>query len=385
MFNVNCSVQTCTSESRRALAKSVFGNAIFNLRSLFIVLMVALAGCATTDRTPALAPPVHISEDTWWQVDRDISAASLAARGPAKNYARGFMESWKGRVHQRTEADFIPWFTSYWTQQWLAVKAAWYKLNNGEGMDPAVRQLATYLQEQYNKRVLDPVAREIDPDVVRVRATTLYIQLLGDQLQSIPRRYGIPPDRFDQRLRNIQAINLAPPAAQSASLYQIVYADPVTRLPAFVALIDRVRKEAGGAGAGPSDARVSPLAKGVSEKLMAKLAISGGASAAAAVVGGVAGMAISIGAAGFGVIAHESDRSEMEAQLREELNPALDDMWHSLMEDPVIGVLGGVNHIAEQIEGSVADLLAQPVTVQPVLREEPIPAEPFLQDEENLR
>jgi hypothetical protein len=349
------------------------------------MLMVALAGCATTDRTPALAPPVHISEDTWWQVDRDISAASLAARGPAKNYARGFMESWKGRVHQRTEADFIPWFTSYWTQQWLAVKAAWYKLNNGEGMDPAVRQLATYLQEQYNKRVLDPVAREIDPDVVRVRATTLYIQLLGDQLQSIPRRYGIPPDRFDQRLRNIQAINLAPPAAQSASLYQIVYADPVTRLPAFVALIDRVRKEAGGAGAGPSDARVSPLAKVVSEKLMAKLAISGGASAAAAVVGGVAGMAISIGAAGFGVIAHESDRSEMEAQLREELNPALDDMWHSLMEDPDIGVLGGVNHIAEQIEGSVANLLKRPAGVQPVLREEPIPAEPFLQDEENLR
>jgi hypothetical protein len=55
------------------------------------------------------------------------------------------------------------------------------------------------------------------------------------------------------------------------------------------------------------------------------------------------------------------------------------------MEDPVIGVLGGVNHIAEQIEGSVADLLAQPVTVQPVLREEPIPAEPFLPDAENLR
>ncbi|MGA9962974.1 MAG: hypothetical protein WBP66_11570, partial [Azonexus sp.] len=251
--------------------------------------------------------------------------------------------------------------------------------------DPAVKQLAAYLQEQYNRRVLEPVAKEVNPDVVRVRATTLYIQLLGERLKPIPRRYGIPPDRFDQRLRNIQAIALAPPAAQSASLYQIVYADPIAGLPAFAALIDRVRTEAGGAGAGPSDARISPAAKRVSEKLMAKLAISSGASAAAAAVGGVAGMVISLGAAGFGVIAHENERSEMEAQLREELNPALDDMWHSLMEDPVIGVMGGVNHIAEQIEGSVASILTQPVRAQPLLHEDPIPAEPFLQDEENLR
>ncbi|MGC1517716.1 MAG: hypothetical protein WA787_03020, partial [Azonexus sp.] len=64
MFKVNCSVQTGTSASRRALANSVFGNVIFNLRSLFVALMVLLAGCATTDRTPAPVPPVHVSEDT---------------------------------------------------------------------------------------------------------------------------------------------------------------------------------------------------------------------------------------------------------------------------------------------------------------------------------
>ena len=366
--------------SGRPLANSCFGIAAFNLRFLVVVLMLALAGCATPERAPSQIPPVLVSEETWWQADREISAASLAAQGPAKNYARGYMESWRDRVHRYTEADFIPWFTGYWTQQWLAVKVAWYKLSIGEGTDPAVRQLATYLQEQYNTRVLDPVAKEVDPEAVRVRATALYIQLLGEQLQGIPGHYGIPPDQFDRRLEHIPAIALAPPAAHNASLYQIVHADPIAGLPAFAALIDRVRKDAGGAGAGLSDARISPAAKRVSEKLMAKLAISGGASAAAAAVGGVAGMVISLGAAGFGVIAHENERSEMEAQLREELNPALDDMWHSLMEDPVIGVMGGVNHIAEQIEGSVASFLTQPVGVQPVLHEEPIPAEPFLQD-----
>jgi hypothetical protein len=358
VISVNWTVQIFATASGRPLANSFFGVAFFDLRFLVVVLILVLAGCAAPDRAPSQIPPVLVSEETWWRVDRDIGAASLAAREPARNYARGYMESWRDRVHQRTDADFIPWFTGYWTQQWLAVKAAWYKLSAGEGMDPAVKQLAAYLQEQYNKRVLEPVAKEVDPEVVRVSATTLYIRLVGEQMQGIPRRYGIPPDRFDQRLKNIQAIALAPPAAQSASLYQIVYADPIAGLPAFAALIDQVRKDAGGPGAAPSDVRISPAAKRVSEKLVAKLAISGGASAAAAAVGGVAGMVISIGAAGFGVIAHENERSEMEAQLREDLSAAEGDMWHSLMEDPRTGVMGGVNHIAEQIEGSVARAIA---------------------------
>jgi len=61
------------------------------------------------------------------------------------DYARGSMESWRGRVHKRTEADFIPWFTGYWTQQWLAIKVAWYVLSTGT--EPAAKRLAIYLQE----------------------------------------------------------------------------------------------------------------------------------------------------------------------------------------------------------------------------------------------
>ena len=375
-------VQTFATASRQPPANSLFGLAFFNLRFLHILLIVALAGCAAPDRAPGRIPPVHVPDETWWQVDQDISAASLAAQGPARNYAGGYMESWRNRVHQRTNADFIPWFTGYWTQQWLAVKVAWYKLSIGEGEDPAVRQLAAYLQEQYNRRVLDPVAREVDPEALRVRATALYIRLLAEQIQGIPRRYGIPPEQFDRRIGNIPAIALAPHAVHGASLYQIVHADPIAGLPAFVALIEQIRKNAGGPGTGPLDARISPAAKRVSEKLMAKLAISGGASAAAAAVGGVAGMVISLGAAGFGVIAHESERSEMEAQLREDLNAAEEDMWYSLMEDPAVGVMAGVNHIAGQIERSVARVLTRPAGVEPVLREAPIPAEPFLPDEE---
>ena len=367
----------------RRPASAFCGFGIVNPCLLIVALLVTLAGCATPERAPDLPPPVEIPESTWWRVDNDIGAASQAATGPARNYARGAVESWRNRVQARTEADFIPWFTGYWTQQWLAIKVAWYKLGAEEGSDPAVERLAAYLQEQYDERVLEPVAREIDPDAVRGEATLLYIQIVGEQLPGIRHRHGVPQAQFDQRLRNIPAIALAPPPTHSASLYQIVYADPIERLPAYVALITRFSKAAGGAGARPAEARISPVAKRASESMVATLGPAVGASAAAAVVGGVAGMAISLGAAGFGAIAHEKERPEIEAQLRESLDAALGDMWLSLMEDPASGVMAGVHHISGQIEGALSRTFAQPVDLEPLPREIPLPDEQSPDDEES--
>jgi len=384
MNTVKCSVRSHASASDQPLTNPVHVARFFNLASLIVALMLALAGCATPDRAAKLTAPVHITVDTWRLVESDMVAASLAATIPAKNYARGSMESWKDLVHQRTEADFIPWFTGYWTQQWLAIKVGWYKLSAGDDMtNPAVKRLAAYLQEQYQDRVLGPVAKEIDPEQVMTQTTNLYVRLLGEQLQGIQQRYGVPVDQFDRRLKDIPAIALAPPPALSASLYQIIHAEPIGKLPAYVALIDHIRKDAGGAGAGPSDARISPVAKKASERLVAKLGASGGASAAAAVVGGVGGVIISLGALGFGAIGHENERPEMEAQLRESLNAALDDMWLSLMESPTTGVLAGVYYIAEQVQESFFQTLAQPVIFESIPREFPLSGEQSLENEES--
>jgi hypothetical protein len=350
--------------------------AVLQARFVIVTLLVILAGCATPQRAPDPRPPVYIPGSTWQQVDRDIVAASTAARRPAGNYARGAMKAWLASVRQRTEADFIPWYTGYWTQQWLAIKVAWYKMSAGQEEDPAVERLAAYLQEQYQEQVLGPVAREIDPDAVRGQATKLYVQLLGEQVQGIQRRYDVPLDQFDRRLKDIPAIVLPPPAAQRASLYQTVHALPISELPAYAALLARIRKDAGGAGAGPSNARISPVAKRASEKLVARLAASGGASAAAAAVGGVAGAVISLGAAGIGAMTHEKERPEMEAQLRESLNAALGDMWRSLMEDPATGVMAAVDHIATQVEGSLIRTVVRPVVLEPVPQDLPLPGEP---------
>lgn len=335
---------------------------IVTLRFTIVLVMIALAGCATPERVPELAPPVQVAEGVWQQVDTDIVAESLAATGPAKRFAHRQMEHWRQLVAQRAEADFIPWFSSYWTQQWLTAKIAWYQLNAGETTEPPVTRLAAYLQEQYHDRVLAPVAEEVDPALVIAQATKFYIQRLGGQLQLVARRNGVPPDQFNRRLKGIPAIVLAPPPSQNASLYQILHADQIDVQPAYVALLRMVREAGVNADAGLTKTRISPVARRVSEKMLDRLAISGGTSAASALVGGMAGTVISLGAAGIGVILHEPGRREIEAELREILNASMEDIWRIVMEERSTGVTAGIYYLSDQIEKSIVlQTFTQPV------------------------
>jgi len=348
---------------------------IITLRWPIILVMICLAGCATPERAsiPGAIAPVQVPESTWRQVDSDIVAESRTATAAARNFARDKMEHWKQLAQQRAEADFIPWFSSYWTQQWLTAKVAWYKMGSGDATDPPVTRLAAYLQEQYHDRVLAPVAREVDPETVMAQATLRYIQHLGGHVQPIALSYGIPQKQFEQRLKDIPVIALAPPPANNASLYQIVSTDPISTLPAYEALLQQVREAGREAGAGLSKTRISPVAMRVSEKMQGRLAISGGTSAASGLVGGAAGAVIFLGAAGVGAVFHESERKVIETQLRETLNDSLDDMWHLLMNDPDTGVMAGVHYLSEQIEKISPQVFLQPIRLEDLPQEIPLP------------
>ena len=345
------------------------GGVVTGVRLVLAALALALAGCATQEQAPG---PPPVSESTWWQVDSDITAASVVARGAAEEYAKGEMERWRGRVYDYSEAEFIPWFTGYWTQQWLALKVAWYQLGSGEGINPAVQRLAKYLQTQYREQVLVPVSKEVNPDVVRVEATRRYAEWLGQSLHDLPQRHGVPSDQFDAHLAAIPAIawpESSASAAHQASLLALVRADPVTRLPAFAHLLAEIEKAAGGEGAVPPEARISPVARRTSGRVVARVAPGGGGGAPAAAVGGVAGLAISLGALGVGAIAHANDVPEMEAQLRDSFDMAADEMCLVLSEDPHVGVMAGVGHIADRVEAHVATTIAQPIPEDPPIGE----------------
>ncbi len=311
------------------------------------VLVAVLTACATPKRLPDATPVPQLPESRLRQIDNEIVAASFAASELARTTARSSMERWRDRVYERTDTDFIPWFTSYWTQKWLGIRMAWYTLNAENGREVAPKKLASYLDEQYHDRVLHPASQEVDPYQVRGEATRRYLRVLGERLREIPRRSGVSTAQFDRRLKDTCAITLMPPPAYRVTLYQLVHADPIDQLAAYAELNDRIQRAARGAGTAPADAILSPVALRVGEKLIADTAIGGGAGAAAMIFGGVPGMMISLGATGYGAITHEHHRPQMVMKLQNDLNTVVAEMWLGFMET---SVSEGVYYISEQIE-----------------------------------
>ncbi|WP_158456863.1 hypothetical protein [Pseudomonas fluorescens] len=323
------------------------------LRSLMLAVVLVLAGCATPQRGQQAAP-VAISQDTWRQVDQQLIAASKSAVEQAALYARGSMEHWRTLVYERTEVEFIPWFSSYWTQEWLAVKVSWYAASAEGETDSSARRLAVYLQEQYREQVLEPVAVEIDPEAIRANAIGYYLRQLNQQVQVIALRHRIPNELMNRRLHGIPAIRLGPPAARDASLYEMVHTEPLNTLPAYAALIDHVNKAAT-TGAGPSEAVIATVAQRTSEKIEAQFATRGATGAAAAVAGKAAGALISVGVAGIRAIIHEGERPEMEAQIRKSLNAAFDEAWFKSLKHPLSGVMAPVYYLDEEVGGNLVE------------------------------
>ncbi|VEF10487.1 lipoprotein [Pseudomonas fluorescens] len=333
-----------------------------NPRALVVVAVCLLAGCAASARPP-VAPvrAVVVSPATWQQIDREIVSASQQSTEQVKLFARGSMEHWRTRVYQQTEENFIPWFSSYWTQEWLSMKVSWYTVSAGGEHDASARRLATYLLEQYQEKVLAPVAVEIDPDAILGQATAFYAQLMAQQMPLIAQRHGVPVAQLNARLQKIPAIALGPPLARDASLYQVISSEPLNTLPAYAALIGKIHQDGGAKGVAATDGGMAPVAKRASQRIEAEMAPRGAASAVAAAAGKLAGGLISVGVAGIRAIIQANDRPDSEALIRSSLGNTFDKAWLKLVQNPTTGVMAGTLHMASQVEGHLRSNSEPPV------------------------
>lgn len=338
-----------------------------NLRSLIVAVLVLLAGCVTAPPAPVEVPQIMISPSTWQQVDREIIDASQSATEQAKIYARGAMDYWRTRVYQLTEENFIPWFSSYWTQEWLSMKVSWYTISAKGEQDATEKRLAAYLLEKYQEKVLAPAALEVDPDAILTLAAAFYLDIMKEELQKISQRHGVPMAQLNGRIRKIPAIALGPPPARDASLFQVVHAEQLSALPAYAALVDKVHKAGGDKGVGSTDTAMAPVAKRASQRIEAEMAPRGAASAVAAAAGKLAGALISVGVAGVRAIIQANDRPDSEALIRSSLGNTFDKAWTKLLQNPTTGVMAGTLYMASQIEGSLAQSAQPSVGTDPGL------------------
>ena len=338
--------------------------------SLLIALVAALGGCSHTP-SQSVTPPVPLYQvlpETWWAIDEQIFSASVHARHESDAYARVTMDEWRWRVRKLTEDVFIPWYSSYWTQQWIATKVAWYKLQYTEGEAIPEERLVSYLQEQFTAQVLEPVSSFVDPYIVMQETTAGYLRDLKERLDPLPFDFRIPVDAFNQHVNAIPAIVVPAVPLQDASLYEVMQATDLSALPAYETLLQQITAVSGAAGPTPSPDRLQAVTRRAVTQLAGSLPLRGSATAASAIVGGFFGVLISAGAVTWSVVEHDQDKPGIEAQLRKNLDAALDLMWQSLLEDQQGGVTAVVHHMSTQIENATFYPLPLPAySLEPAL------------------
>lgn len=329
-----------------------------SLRRLLSVFIIALSACTSVPApvvTPA-APLHYIPAETWQSIDEQILSASVSARKKSRAYARLAMANWRRRVQQRTEDIFIPWYSSYWTQQWMSSRVAWYKMQYAEGEATPEERLSNYLQQQFYEQVLEPVSNFVDPRTVMKETTAVYLRAVKIRVEQFPSEYQIPVAELNRHLKFIPAIVVQTMPLQDASLYDVLQITALPDLPAYKTLLAQIDTVNGDISPESSTDNLNKVSSRAVTKLVEQMELRSGASIAAILVGGHLGVFISMGAATWSATAHQNDKASMEAQLRNNLDSMLDLMWQDLVVDTHGGVTAAVHHMSKQIEYSVFTL-----------------------------
>ncbi len=322
-------------------------------RGLLFAFIAILGGCSHTPPpvvVPLSAPLYQVQPEIWRAIDEQILRASAFARHESENYARISMDDWRGRVRQRIKNVFIPWYSNYWTQQWLATRVTLYKLQYTEGEVTPEDRLVNYLQQQFYEQVLEPVNSFVDPRTVMEESTARYLRVLKDRLEQLPDEYNIPVAVLDQHLEFIPAIVVSVLPLQDASLREILQATDLSALPAYETLLVQITAINGGVSPTSSTDGLDRVARRAVTELLDQIALRSGATAASVIIGGPWGVLISAGAATWSAAEHEQDKHMLETQLRNNLDVMLDVIWQDLVEDSRGGVTAVVKHMSKQIE-----------------------------------
>jgi hypothetical protein len=330
------------------------GRAVPLRRATWLLAAIVLtAGCAVQrDRETPQPPQPQVSAATWEGVRREVVLASLVGRGDATGYARQAVVEWLERVRQYSETAFIPWYTSYWTQEWLAIKLALHGPEDDATGEAAVQHLARHLEQEFAARVLEPASEDSGPAEISRRATAIYLSGLQTAISTSGKRHRIPEAALRSWLTAVPALTAAGADSQSIPLSELLGTGPDHRLESRIALLEQI--EAHGLSSQQRLAQealakeASALAAAVTERFAAR---SG--AAAATVMGGPVGAVISLGLTGWSLSQHEQLRPELEARVREQLLAIRAGMYRELLDDPENGVLGAVNQIHARIAAAL--------------------------------
>lgn len=318
------------------------------------ILLTTFTGCAF--RSPTIVQNdrvIQLPPGKWREIQEEIWTASTLAHFEAESFAHEAMQEWMKRVREKTTSEFIPWYTGYWAQQWIGLKAGWYEMNREEGEPPVADYLVTYINKRYYDLVLEPAGMPLDPRLISEQSAAQYVRMLSEQLQYIPEMYSVSLPSLQQKLERISLIKLHDEKAKGVSLSVLLERASLTGVGAYDSLLAQTGVSS---VQGKYATRKEPLQVVVEDtvaRLVAELPVRAGGSAAALLAGETLGLFISAGVVAWSMNAHEQKKPDIESQLSSALDSGLNQMWERLMKDPELGVLFPVNHMQRQIEKSL--------------------------------
>ena len=99
-----------------------------------IVVVLALVGRwlfvrgSGNSSPPRVVTKPVVSQVDWKKVDADVAEVLQRGRIAAEAAAGERLDTWIAKNMERVDADFLPWYFSYWTQQELGLKSLLYEV-----------------------------------------------------------------------------------------------------------------------------------------------------------------------------------------------------------------------------------------------------------------
>ncbi len=324
---------------------------IFYLYPAILISVVVLVSCTLQPLKETFIKPVPpIAPEKWQEIQEDLWSASCLARSEAVAYTQQAMTEWMGRVREKTDSEFIPWYTSYWAQQWIGFKVGWYKMSRDEDEPSIEEYLVEYIREEYYELVLEPVNEISNPQQITEQAAALYISLLAEQLQRLPAMHRVSVRSLRKKLEPITLVSISANGQNGMPLSLLLERNDLTGVAAYDALLTHADTVATRANSSLGKDNLQIVVDDTVARMVADLSLRAGGAAASMVLGQSLGLVFSAGISAWSISSHEQEKPEIERQLRQALDAGLKSLWQRLMEDPVLGVLLPINHMSSQIE-----------------------------------
>ncbi len=315
------------------------------------VLLVILASAGRWFWAQQAQPPHPPKESMvvqpvdWRGVDAAVVDVVQQAKAAARAHAEQGLAQWRAQLVTRIDDDFLEWYFSYWTQQRLGLEGLvatgmhWVS----ESQADAAEAITATIQSEFANRVLRPPVSQLYLERLARESLDRYVAVLREGLAPLPERYQLPQGEWERYLSGIAVLTHSVDGNRQVDL----------SLKALTA--------SGVAGSLILAKALGPALAGLGTKVSANMASKGaavlaaksGAKVAASSGGKLLGPIVGLGILVWDLWDHHQTREIQRPLLRAALLDYLDEMNHTLLDDPQAGVMGVVYQIEQAIHGSL--------------------------------